>query len=365
LVSQNDVEVKTVTKNLQKLYDNGTIEPTGLEKLRTRLQEIKETLGIYTVTKEVDLSADPPTYLLSFTLMPLNLTLDDPNIVTPHPSDSNWSSHLINTSYKVDLLASDGDNVFYTSYCDHDPDLIAYCYLDSTDEPDPHRNWNQSRIIDVVWWDRINSFICATREAVYTVTFQKDEFKILAQVRGEWSYVRVATNSDELWLWVNNTRDDFDGIWIYDDDFELVREIDFGDGCHRPFVHNSTSFCITDTLTASICERRVMGDHLFQVNFNGFNFMNFKTVYVDKTYNGTMIRTDGENQFFMTTGGRKLYMVSPNMVIKHLILENDSDALTFVNSRCFVVSCGTRDIEIWTISPKNVEGKNVEDKMSK
>ncbi len=158
------------------------------------------------------------------------------------------------------------------------------------------------------------------------------------EVRGKWSYVRVATNNDGLWLWISSDTDDFDGILVYADDFELVRKIDFNDGRHRPFTSGSTSFCLTDKLTASICEGTANGDKIFQVNFNGCKMMNFKTVYVSPTHNGTMIRTDGENQFFIATGGTRLYMVSPDMNIEYLILKNNSDALAVVNSRCVVVS---------------------------
>ena len=61
-----------------------------------------------------------------------------------------------------------------------------------------------------------------------------------------------------------------------------------------------------------------------------------------------MIRTDGDNNFFIATGGRKLYMVSPNMNIAHLSLANKSDAIAIVNSRYVVVSGGTCTLEVWT-----------------
>ncbi|UJR18984.1 hypothetical protein I4U23_022113 [Adineta vaga] len=50
----------------------------------------------------------------------------------------------------------------------------------------------------------------------------------------------TTANSDHLWLWMNNVDDDFDGIDIYDDDFQRIRNIDFDDGCRRPFTSGIT-----------------------------------------------------------------------------------------------------------------------------
>lgn len=338
------------------MNNNGKVESNHSEKLHKQFQEIRNILDTYGIEEEIDLDADIPTYVLKFVLMPLNLMFNDTNTtthdakITDAVTDSCpvWRQHFISTSYKVNLLASDGYNVFYTSYSNDRPDIIGYCFLNNSNTPHYVDDWNQSQIVDMVWWNRINSFVCATYDAIYTVRFQNNKFRIHPEIRGKWSYVRVATNSNELWVWVNNDTDNFDGICIYDDDFDLVRKIDFGDGRFRPFTGGSTSFCLTDKLTASICERTVKGQQRFQVNFNGFEMMNFRTIYVDVIEGNSMIRTDGDNNFFIATGGRKLYMVSPNMNIAHLSLANNSDAIAIVNSRYVVVSGGTCTLEVWT-----------------
>jgi hypothetical protein len=394
-VSKIDVQLKAVSKDLEELCDHGSSETNRKEKLRTQLQEIKDTLGSYEVTKEIDLFADVPTYILNFNCGPSISTPDDSNVTINHPSESSpsvsdidsipvapnvprptqkhpkkkkydartkmsfpslpcntgivsWSHFPVFALYNVDLLASDGNHVFYTSYFENGPDVIAYCYLDGGCECDPWRHWNQARIQDMVWWDSVKAFVCAANDAVYTVTFQQNVFKIHTKIRGDWSFVRVATNGDRLWVWMNGNKDEFDGILVYDDNFECEREINFDDGCRRRIVDNTTSFCVTDQLVASIRESTVMS-HMrrLQVNFNGFNMVNFKSIDLGYSFGDTMIRTDGQNRFFIVTGGRILYEVSPKGGIWTFFLSNNCNALTVLNSRRFIVSSNCRTMELW------------------
>jgi hypothetical protein len=81
-------------------------------------------------------------------------------------------------SYNVDALATDEVNVFCTRYFEDSPDLIAYCGLDDRRDADPICIWNQSRILDIVWWSGVSAFVCATNDAIYTATIQNGEFKI-------------------------------------------------------------------------------------------------------------------------------------------------------------------------------------------
>ncbi len=393
-VNQIDVQLKAVSKNLEELCDNGGSEMNCKEKLRTQLQDIKDTLGGYNVTQVIDLFADVPTYVLKFNCEPSISTSDCPNVTVNQPSESTPSISDTNpitvasnahpptekhtekkkyyaetnksltslprntdialcsrlpvvASYNVNLLASDGNHVFYTSYFENSPDLIAYCYLDGRCECDPWRYWKQARIQDMVWWDSVNAFVCATNDAVYTVTFHQDEFKIYPKIRGDWSFVRVATNGDRLWVWVNDNKDEFDGVLVYDDNFECERKINFDDGCRRRIVDNITSFCVTDQLVATIQESTVTSHTRLQVNFNGFNMVNFKSIDLGPSFGDTMIRTDGQNRLFIVTGGRILYEVSPKGSILAYFLSNNCDALTVLNSRCFIVSSKCRTLEVW------------------
>lgn len=347
------------------------------------LEKIKAAVARYEVIKESDSSTELPTYTVRFTITALSLPSyettspkhqsdasstvahsdieqqneesenDDTRSATDQSSvftkeKTSWKSFSITASYDVDLLASDGSNIFYTSYSTNRPDLIAYCDLRNRQKPDLCRQWPQSQIVDMVWWGKIDSFVCVTHDTVYSVNINNDNFKIFTKVRGDWSYARVATNSSTLYLWIDeSSNSNFSGINVYDDDFKRVRTVDFADGCKRPFVKGSTSFCMTDKRIASICERRVNGTDRFQVNFNGFNMMNYRTYYIARTFDATMIRTDGKQQFFATAGGDRLYMISGNGYIDYLKLIDDGKALTFVNSECVIVCFGTRTLQIF------------------
>jgi hypothetical protein len=351
--------------------------------METVLESIKAAMNGYEVIVESDSSTDIPTYTVRFTLTELNLPSYDttsplresnassnsvyslPERYDQKHQDDNirsttdqssifagtrarWTSRCIKTSYKADLLASDGVRIFYTSHFDHKPDLIACCDLRNGRNPDFFREWKQSPIEDMVWWSAVDSFVCVTNNAVYTVRMDGRRFKIHKQVTGNWSYARVATKSSELYLWINETSNSgFDGIDVYNNNFQRLRTIDFEDGHERPAVNGSTSFCVTDKCIASICERRVRGTDHFQVNFNGFNMINFRTYYVARTFDFTMIRSDGDQQFFATTGGDRLYMISTNGDISHLNLVGNGIALTFANNTRVVVCFGTQTLEIF------------------
>ena len=86
---------------------------------------------------------------------------------------------LINTSYHVDRMASDGRNVMYTSYFADESDLIAYClFNDPSGRENAYRDWNQSQIEDMIWWKKIEQFVCATKKGIYTVEYINRQFKI-------------------------------------------------------------------------------------------------------------------------------------------------------------------------------------------
>jgi hypothetical protein len=95
--------------------------------------------------------------------------------------DNTIRSVYIPTSYKIDRMASDGENVLYTSYYDgEEPDLLAYCLMDGiSNSPGRYRDWKQSRIEDMIWWNNIKKFVCATEHAIYTVDYADGRFEIV------------------------------------------------------------------------------------------------------------------------------------------------------------------------------------------
>jgi hypothetical protein len=376
------------------MHENGNVQTSHVGELQIQLEEIEKTLGHYKVTRVIDLSSDIPKYALSFGF-PSSILRARDHVTIPHyPSESSpsildtniiavapiaslpttkqpeqdkenvtlkrscslssllssgfhssvWRSHKIDMSYNVNVLATDGVNVFYTSYIEDGPDLIAYCGLDDRRDADLIRTWNQSRILDIVWWSRMSAFVCATNSAIYTVTIQNGKFYIQEQAKGAWPHVRMATNSDRLWLWVQSNT--FHDIFVCGNDFKFDRTIDLAHSYIKHFVRGSSSFCLTDKLVASIYKQREKNRRQLQVHFNDLNLINFKTVRLGPFHGDIMIRTDGDNHFYILTGGKTIYIVSSEGNKESFDLSNDSDALAVVNSRCVIVSGGHRTIEV-------------------
>jgi hypothetical protein len=105
------------------------------------------------------------------------------------------------TSYIVDCMASDGVNIMYTSTNDKQCPIIAYCYLDPDDvdyrKADRDREWRQSRIVDLIWWDSIDHFVCATKNGFYTIEFIDPRFRILCPINTRCENPCIAAHSDQ------------------------------------------------------------------------------------------------------------------------------------------------------------------------
>ena len=115
-----------------------------------------------------------------------------------------------------------------------------------------------------------------------------------------------------------------------------------------PFTNNSSSFCVTDKLVASI-NTRTQNNHLvFQVNLCDLDMNKLKTILLGKCNGNIEIRTDGKDQFFITTGRDKLHIVLPNGKQRTINLKANSDSLAVLNNRTIAVGDSRYDIELVT-----------------
>ena len=260
-------------------------------------------------------------------------------------SDSN-DSH-IDTSYDVDRMASDGKNILYTSYYDEKPDRIAYCCIeDDDDEKDEYQHWNKSRIVDMIWWENIRKFVCATEKRVYTIDHTKREFQRKTIIHGKWSFIRVAANTTDLFLWIKSKEDHFHGIEIYSTQFEVRRRIDFDKYRNEPFLIGSISFCVTDNLIASIHPRMQNNGKVLEVTFCDMNMNKSNAITLDECSRNVEIRTDGNDRFFITTGRRSLHIVSSKTLIETINLEQNGKRIAVLNDKHIAVTNGHDDLKI-------------------
>ena len=252
----------------------------------------------------------------------------------------------IYTSYVIDLMASDGENLMYSSTDDTRRDRIAYHLINGIPIEDSAREWNQSPIKDMIWWSSIRKFICATAKGIYTVDYIRGLFKIHCVIRDNWSYVRIAANTAHLWVWINGTTDDFNGCDVYSTDFERIRSIDFHGSDIGGFVDKSSSFCVTNNVVASICTRFQNNHEVFQVNFCDLNMNKLETIMLGRCTDNIEIRTDGQNQFFITTGRNNLYIVSSDGDKRTINLLNNGGSLAVLHDRTIAVTGHRSSVEL-------------------
>lgn len=258
-------------------------------------------------------------------------------------------------TYSVDRMASDGENIFYTSYEEQGPDIIAYCVMDKGgdgNQADKYRDWKQSRIVDIIWWCKIEEFVCATANGIYTVDYTDKKFKISRAIRGDWCYVRVAANSRQLFAWMNDDDDDgdddFNGIKVYSANFNIIRKIDFSTNQIRSIVNDSTSFCVTGKVIALICTRKQNGREVFKVTFCDLQMNKLNSILLGECDDDTEIRTNGINRFFITTGTNRFHIIHSMDTKQTIELKNNANTIAVLKNRRIAVSNEHDDIEILT-----------------
>jgi hypothetical protein len=260
--------------------------------------------------------------------------------------DSSDATH-VDTSDDVDRMASDGENILYTTYYDDEPDRIAYCCMDDDDdEEDEYRCWNRSRIVDMIWWDSIKKFVCATKEGIYTVVYAHKKFKITEVIHGKWSFIRVAANTHHLFLWMKSEKNNFRGIEVYTTQLEFGRKIDFDKYRNELFINESIGFCVTDKLIASIYTHMQRNCKVVEVTFCDMNMNKSNSITLGECNRKTEIRTNGEDRFFITTGLRSFHIASSNGRKETIDLENKGKSLAVLNDQHVAVSNGRSDIQL-------------------
>jgi hypothetical protein len=250
------------------------------------------------------------------------------------------------SSYNIDRMASDGENIFYTSFYDDEPDLIAYCHLNDDNRADRCRDWNQSRISDMIWWGSITQFVCGTKDKIYTVDCTDRKFRIKLVIRSRWVDVIVAANTNNLFTWANPIANDHKEIEVYSTSFDFIRKIDFASLSVGPYIGRSCSFCAADNLIALICTHVKDNREVFQVYFCDFNMNKLNTILLGPCGNYVEIRTDGKDRFFITTGLKQLHIVSPNGKKDTITLENVGDYIAVFNTHRIATSNGNANMEL-------------------
>ena len=148
----------------------------------------------------------------------------------------------IYTTHVVNRLASDGENVMYASYAEDGRDLIAYCTIQKRHRSDDaFREWRASRIEEMIWWSTIGKFLCTSRSHIRTIDHSQRKFHIQSVLYGQWSSVRMMTNSANFFL--HSKTPHTNELNVYTTNFELVKTIDL---LHHPYWTKSLGCCAHD-----------------------------------------------------------------------------------------------------------------------
>jgi hypothetical protein len=355
-----------------------------MEKLLEKLNELLQRLSPLAAIREYELPSTMPQYKYKFNYSPQSTTDDiqrtpktdekkdskesktteQPEVENHSRSDSPLSNieasesensdflfpdenYFCNrdryerTSYCINCMASDGINIMYSTIEDPQHERIAYCYLDVDDnnyrQEDPSRIWNQSRIVDMIWWDNIDKFVCATEAGIYTVEYLDGKFRILNVINNRLARVHIAANTDYIWVY------GAEKIMVYNTNFQLARLINFT--LPRPFT--LASFCLTDVIVAIALIRRVKNDRdILQIEFYDCDMKSGKRVRLGVSETSCVIRTDGNDRFYVAMGQQRFHIVSPNGNKQTINLGKQASCLAVVNSRSIVLTKSRSDLEL-------------------
>jgi hypothetical protein len=355
-----------------------------MEKLLQKLHELKQKISPLAATRENDLPSTMPKYKFQFNYSTKSTTdnsqqtstvseqqdegksntTEQPKIEDQYQSDAPVSdiktsecdssdisfpgeNYFCNrdkfeqTSYIVSCMASDEINIMYSTIEDSQHERIAYCYLNDDDslyrQADPSRIWNQSRIVDMVWWDSIDKFICATEKGIYSVNYFDEKFRILSVINGPWAQVCIAVNTDYIWIHTTGK------IMIYNINFEIVRSINF----RLPPSLTRASFCVTNNIVAFALIRRVKDNRdILQVQFYDCDMKRQKRVQLGLSEPSCVIRTDGNDRFYVAMGQQRFHILSPNGDKQTVNLGKQAGCLAVVNSQSIVLTKSRSDLEL-------------------
>jgi hypothetical protein len=261
-------------------------------------------------------------------------------------SDNNKNDKHVTTKFVIDRMASNGKDVLYTSYFDGGLDIVAYCFMNENNHlQDQHREWKQLRIQDMIWWKKINQFMCATEDAIYAVSFANKKLKFVRTLRGNWPNIRVAANSKEIFVHFITSVTNINEILVCAPNFQVLKV--FNTSNHR-YLSTACSFCVTDRFLASICIRSQNHQKVFQVTFFDLEMNALNWVCLGRCNESVEIRTDGNDRFFITTGRRQLHIVSPNGQKNTVNLDHDGSCIAVLDNQRIAISNQRKSMELVT-----------------
>ena len=267
------------------------------------------------------------------------------------------SQGTILTQNEVDRIASDGEHLLYFSETSK-----SLCYIRSISS-DRHTNgiamtkeitcrWPHHPILDLVYSPVSLQFICATKTGVYTCTVDSNNenstIDIQMQLTQHWSYIRLSTDKDYLWLWTDTPR--LSQLCIYSPKtFDCIKSFKLTD--YPRFSDNSTSFCIQTNLLATVFQyKQPINSSTYKKYFHvtlcdSTNLHELCTIPLGECDIDHEIRANYDGKFFITNGKRKLWIVDRTGKKEYVKLCHTGRALTIHKTNQIIIANGTQRLQ--------------------
>jgi hypothetical protein len=259
------------------------------------------------------------------------------------------------TQHGVDRIASDGEHLLYFSdtsnvLCYVSAVITDPSFMDMSITKESVCRWPHHPIIDLIYSSLSSQFICATRTGVYTcvIHFNNGDYTIDIQLKlaQNWSYVRLSTDKNHLWLWTDTSYSS--QLRVYSPvTFSCLKNFDLYD--YPCFFDNSTSFCIHDQRLVTIFQFQhstTANDTHFHVTFcDSKDLRQLSTVPLGECDIDHEIRANHCGTFFIINGKRTLWIIDEHEHVEYVTLTRTGRALTIHKNDEILIANGTQQLQ--------------------
>ena len=205
------------------------------------------------------------------------------------------------------------------------------------------------RIEDMIWWKKIEQFVCATEKGIYTVDHRKskvqDTLCSTRQLVSTFVWRRIASHIFVDYSVNVGNMGGSNHIGVYSADFQLVRTVDTNS---NDYLSCAKSFCVTQQNLVSINIVTQKRRKVLYVNFFDLSMNHLRGVRLGFCNDSVEIRTDGKGHCFVSTGLQRLYIVAIDGTYRTIDLQDRNDCIAIFKNRQIAVSMGRSSIELVT-----------------
>lgn len=283
---------------------------------------------------------------------------DADQLTTRANSETNVSTRFaqygtILTQNEVDRIASDGDRLLY--YSDTTKTLCCITEVIPTKlangastTKEISCRWPYFTILDMVYCPGSLQFVCATKTGVYTCTVLNSIIDIRMQLSQTWSYIRLAADKNFVWIWTDTPK--ASQLRAYTPrTFELIKVFNLNE--YPRFLDNSTSFCMTSNILATLFQFRPASNlsnyrKLFHLTLCDSNDLReICTIRLGECDIDHEVRVNNQGLFFITNGRKRLWIVDQHGKKEYIKLFRIGRALTIHSRNMVVIANGTQQLQ--------------------